>query len=934
MNMVAPPTPHTPHHTSPHHRPRPHAASQSSHRFALVIMMAWGCVIAAADFSLAVQPQQWVHTTESDFEPGETENVVVTNLGDIKLAAETTTIGELPEDVSIIYDMVKIGDTTYIAAGPTGTVLAMKDGTITPLVTLENEQIFALLAGPLDTLLVAISGENSRIGVLQKDGTFDEAQAKFPEVRYIWDMIIVGDAMYVATGTDGKLWRVSDADPDAEPDQNNDNSDMIITEILETEQVNLLCLGTDAQHRIYVGTDTDGLIYRLTPRDDGTFESFVIYDAGEPEIGALLVRADGTVFAGTADADQARPGRLDEPVGEETGRVGAGNTPNIEGAGGGNGDGNEGGDEGVGDGGGDGGDGGGPPKPPGQPTPEPLDQTSAGGNSDDASGQISENDAMAADTTATVASAENAEETETSEAPEATEETAVAEAEVSAPTSEQLDRLRDVIRKRLQTARKTGAMQSPPGAPGRPNPGIARNQPNNMAMGRPNHGGGSAGAEGNAVYMIDPAGFVTEIFRESVMILGLATDNQDRILIATGNEGQIFRTDLTTDETTVLANLEPEQTVVMLLDEAGSAAIIGTANPASLIQLDHRVAAKGTFVSEPLDASQISLWGAAHLTATLPAGTNVAFETRSGNVADPDQAAWSSWSEPEQVNHRDTQSALAPRQTQIAAPPARFLQYRLTLSSDGKTSPAIDRVALSYLTPNLKPKIAALQVNFPELAPITAEQTSPEPIPAATIEWQAEDPNSDALIYALDYRPAQSQSWLPLADGLTGTSHEWALRLVPDGRYIVRVTASDLTNNPLDMAKTAVRLSDPVLVDTTPPTLKLSHEIVGNQVVITGKASDALSPIRSIRYLLPGHKTMPSQTNDSLNQAIATAGSGQAGGVGGPVLPDDMILDSTSETFHVSINGLSPGETVVMVEAMDNRQNTVRKFIIVTLPGL
>src|SRR5262249_49489378 len=58
-----------------------------------------------------------------------------------------------------------------------------------------------------------------------------------------------------------------------------------------------------------------------TLKEDGSLhDSYVLYNAGEPEIGALVVFADGTIYAGTADADQARPGRLNEAVGTEVGR--------------------------------------------------------------------------------------------------------------------------------------------------------------------------------------------------------------------------------------------------------------------------------------------------------------------------------------------------------------------------------------------------------------------------------------------------------------------------------------------------------------------------------------------------------------------------------------------------------------------------------------
>ena len=55
------------------------------------------------------------------------------------------------------------------------------------------------------------------------------------------------------------------------------------------------------------------------PGDDG-YQTYALFDASEPEVGALLVASDGSVYVGTADAEQARPGRMEEAASEETGR--------------------------------------------------------------------------------------------------------------------------------------------------------------------------------------------------------------------------------------------------------------------------------------------------------------------------------------------------------------------------------------------------------------------------------------------------------------------------------------------------------------------------------------------------------------------------------------------------------------------------------------
>src|SRR5690606_33548938 len=117
----------------------------------------------------AIQPSQWQHTTEADFEPGKREGTIVTNLGDIKLAVGSEVVGEMPEKATILYDLVELGGTVYLAAGPEAKLLAQRDGKIEEIASLGNEQIFSL-ATFNGELLVAISGAaTSRLAVL-RDG--------------------------------------------------------------------------------------------------------------------------------------------------------------------------------------------------------------------------------------------------------------------------------------------------------------------------------------------------------------------------------------------------------------------------------------------------------------------------------------------------------------------------------------------------------------------------------------------------------------------------------------------------------------------------------------------------------------------------------------------------------------------------------------------
>ena len=869
-------------------------------------VLLWAACAAAAGLfhnplpAQAVHPGQWVHNSEADFTAGKTENAVVTNLGDVKLAASSSTLSEMPAEATIIYDLqaTSTGD-IYIAAGPEGRLLQRQGDKVTELLKLDNEQIFTLDLTPQGQIIVGISGETSRLAVLEKDNTL-RTLVDLPDTRYVWDLKLRGQIAYVATGTEGKLLKV-DLSASDKP---------VITELLATKQSNLLCLALGKDGQIYVGSDTDGLVYRVTENTDGPASAYVLYDADEPEIGALWVSEDGTLYVGTSDADQARPGRLEaasqggqgRPAVEEAPAQSPTQQPDAPAE---------------------------PPKPGDlpdvapQPKPieppaearpdapkdkEPQPQAPAQVNGEVADPmiqQLRQHQAQALQAGAST------------DAPQ--------------PTPAQRDELRQVIRQRLEEARRTGSLQAGPGGQR-----IARRPAGSSPSGGPRPMGGSGAAkQGNAVYRISADGFVSEVFRESVMILNIAGLPDGSLLIATGNEGRLFRVNPASGETTRLLKLEPQQITAILPGPDGDM-MLATANPATLSLVSPSVAQEGTFTSVVMDASQISLFGQMNIVADIPAGATVTVQTRSGNLNDPEKGPWSAWSEPQVLTHDPDADPLTPRRVKVTSPPARFLQYQLTLKATEGQSPSVAQVSASFVVPNLRPAVTSVAVNVPGTPPQAqggaGNPSQPRPIgnrpaqgpsgPGARgmtaaaaqagapqtmeITWEATDPNNDQLTYTLEYRPANASVWLPLAKDLQENRYEWQTRRVPDGRYIVRVTASDHADNTPDATLTHSRASDPVLIDNTPPVIEnLKAQPGRGLVTITGQARDGLSVIRNMQYVV-----------DSAEQWNY-------------ILPQDLIYDSTEESFTVKISDLAPGQHVITLRAEDARGNATFEALIV-----
>ncbi|QQE11903.1 hypothetical protein JD969_00030 [Planctomycetota bacterium] len=831
------------------------------------IALATACTfMAAATPALAVQPETFVQSTEADFSKGVNDKTVVTNLGDIKLSAQTKVIGEMPEQASIIYDIQKIGDKTYLATGPEAKLLEQVGEVFKEIASLEGEQVFTITQYK-GKLLLGISGANTRLATLEEDGSL-KTLVELKDVRYIWDMIPVGHEIVVASGIEGEILAINPDTFKTELEEGEENPGL--TTILDVEQANVLCLAMNSNMQLFAGTDTDGLVYRITKQEDGSYEAFVILDAKEPEIGAIIVDTNDIVYAGTADANQAKPGRISEIVGQEKGRPEEPAPVNTEPVG--------------------------PSEIPDvPPAPEPVSTDAVNAEKPITTAQAPEVEEQ----TETPQPEAEAAQVDQNEQSEEEKEEALEQApdeEINAePTSEQRDRLRELVRQKLLSARNSGTLQAPAGTSAeggrKAAPSVARSKSS----------GKQGPQQGNAIYRIDKDGFVSQVFRESVMILKLVEDN-GRLLVGTGNEGQIFSINPKIGETTIVANLDAEQVPAMQV--VGADLLVGTANPAELIDLTQAdTSVRGTYTSPVLDASQVSLWGTLRITANIPEGTSVTVETRSGNVDNPELAPWSKWSQAKVfMPLAEGGSPLQPREMLVASPPARYIQYRVTLMGDMNDSPVVGRVATAYVTPNLRPIITSVTTTFPE--PPKQQPNAKkvgQPNPNMNIKWEAYDPNGDKLLYTLQFQPSGSNRWVNIVKDHEQPSFEWNTSLrAPDGWYYVRVIASDKLDNPGDMALNYSRRSEPILVDNTPPVANdLQVKVSGRNATLFGTALDNFSPIHKIGYLLDDEEFFH------------------------PVLPDDLIFDSTQETFSVTLPDLLAGQHVVTVKISDERGNYV-----------
>jgi hypothetical protein len=789
----------------------------------------------------AVSTSHWTQQNEADFKPGTFHNVVATNLGDLKLSRAVHKLLDQDPKISAVYALAEATDgTVYAGTGPQGVLLAIKGDTVTTAATLADEtNIFSILAQPDGSVLIGTGGSRGRIYRLDKPaGKATGKPSDKPATEPVKPRII-----FEADGVQ-YIWAMVAA-PDGTLyaatgptgqlyEIKPDGSHSVILATKENNLLSMIAGRGQNADILYVGTDPNGLVYRVNRK---THESFVVYDANESEISALATDEKGNLYVATAEASDQTTSTADEASGDKVGHPegSAGGVP-------------------IGSSPAPGSPAPAPPPSPNPGEPPPLPQKSG------VAKPVKPTPAISAHTQKLMLLAAGAD----------------------ADAADQ----------------DAGADPTPP--PGKNPSPAATTSPAPPQQSINANGTGEPTEGGNAVYKIDPNGFVSEVFRQPVLVFAIA-EHDGVLLVATGSDGLVYQVNPAAEETVVVAKVDPKQVTALLPTHDGRI-LLGLSNVGGLAVMGAGYADTGTYTSAVADATQISQFGKIGLHGLLPAKTTLTVSSRSGNVKEPADSSWSPWA-PEQPAAQFVQSA---------SPAARFFQYRLTFATaDAGVSPVVEDVDTAYLMPNLAPIVKEIKITLGSKSAPPPPQPGPDQEPAAaailatppgriqTISWDASDPNDDPLRYTLYYRSlTQDGPWLLLKDKLKDTTYEWDTRTVADGRYEVKVVASDAAANPIGQGKTASRVSDPMLIDNSSPTLdSLKTTQAADGVHVDVRAQAPTATIAAVDFCIDGNQDW---------QAAS---------------PADKMFDGPSAPATFTVTGLSPGEHQLTIRATDTRGN-------------
>ena len=109
------------------------------------------------------------------------------------------------------------------------------------------------------------------------------------------------------------------------------------------------------------------------------------------------------------------------------------------------------------------------------------------------------------------------------------------------------------------------------------------------------------------------------------------------------------------------------------------------------------------------------------------------------------------------------------------------------------------------------------------------------------------------MLFKVEIRGINETDWKLVHDKIREHYLSWDSTAFPDGKYVVRITASDAPSNPPDQALTSSLESDPFLIDNTPPEITgVTAAPANGKIDLRFHAKDALSLLGQAEYSVNG----------------------------------------------------------------------------------
>lgn len=390
----------------------------------------------------------------------------------------------------------------------------------------------------------------------------------------------------------------------------------------------------------------------------------------------------------------------------------------------------------------------------------------------------------------------------------------------------------------------------------------------------------------NSLYKADTNGTVQRLFfLNQTLVFALSSDIDNNIYFITGDNADIYKINGNDGLLSYIGGLENKTLSTFSATKDGL--YFAISKTGEIYKMQNGNPSEGSFISDTLDLKFLSKLGSLKVMTTIPDGSDISFEVRTGNVARVDNT----WSDFTKVSEDG----------KINAPDGRFLQFRITMKNSNaneKSVPVLSSMDFTYIENNLPPDVlnGGLTTYYKQQNDSSETTKSPQLEENETmIYWKGSDPNGDKLIYDLEYRLKGEKNYRKLANNLETPYFRFKSYLMPSGIYDFRITASDRFDNPIDLSKTKTLEVLNIKYDNDSPEIfDFAVKIEGNKRIITFRAEDKLSFLKTVRY-----STITEEWHY--------------------ILPDDKVLDSMNENFTIIIDDEEAGS--ITIEVLDTEGN-------------
>ncbi len=411
------------------------------------------------------------------------------------------------------------------------------------------------------------------------------------------------------------------------------------------------------------------------------------------------------------------------------------------------------------------------------------------------------------------------------------------------------------------------------------------------------------------IYRLHPDGTVTLVWSSPEPLISSIVleemEDKVKLLVGTGSDGKLYRVDTKTGDFEVIGKSSSKDIVGILKTKNSDdmKTILATGNPGKLFALTSTHVEEGTIESSVHDAQSLSRWGKLSWEADIEEGTSITFATRTGNTRKPDDT-WNKWSD----------ELTTPEGSQIPNADAQYIQWRAKFTTtDPEKSPTLKKVILASAQTNVEPRFTSISVGSggssssarSSSGPSSPSSSSRGSSSAASpkkwkVEWKVEDANKDTLQYTVHYKAVGEENWQLLKKELSSSSYDWDITAIADGKYHIKVVATDKLSNPVGWEKSAEKVSAPFTIDNTDPNVgDINVEENGNGTFkITCDVSDMMNTVQKAVYKID---------NDEQWKVI---------------FPDDGIFDSKEETLLLETGKLPEGAHSITIRVTDKAQNT------------